>query len=281
VLTEYLFIIGLIINKIHATDLGNNAYDDGSEGNYWDDFDEASEGAYDNNTNRIVDTPYNISDGDNQDGYPLMFQFGEIPPVADFSHEVDEHSVQFHSLAYDVDGSLINFTWHFGDDNISYDENPVHTYDGEYTTYIVNLTVTDNDGYSDKISKSVTTGDTTPPTIEIIKPEKALYINNEKKGRTRLVRMALIIGDINITVNATDINGSGVKQVKVYIDSFRPFAEQEGNATDSDGDGNYTWTWEKNVIFRFRHVHTIKVVVEDNAGNINDSLRPILVRRIL
>ena len=75
----------------HATDLGNNAYDDGYEGNYWDDFDEASEGAYDNNSDRIVDTPYNISDGDNQDRYPLMFPFGEIPPVADFTYEVDEH----------------------------------------------------------------------------------------------------------------------------------------------------------------------------------------------
>jgi len=262
------------------TDLGNNAYDDGSEGNYWDDFDEIGEGAYDNNSDRIVDTPYNISDGDNQDRYPLMFQFGKIPPVADFTYEVDEYSVQFYSSAYDRDGTIESYYWNFGDGNNSNESNPVHEYGGEYTTYKVNLTVTDNDGYYDKISMSVTTGDTTPPVIHSIIPEKALYINNEKKGRTRLVRMALIIGDITISVNATD-NESGIKRVNFTIDEFRPFAKKVVNVTTPDDDGNYTWLWENEVIFRFLHVHTIKVTVEDNAGNINDSLRPILVRRIL
>jgi len=270
-------------NTIHATDSGGNAYDDGTEGNYWDDYTgEDNEPPY-----RIGDTPYNISGGDNQDRYPLMFPFGEIPPVADFESEVDEHSVQFHSLAYDPDGddAKLNYSWEFGDGNNSNASNPVHEYGGEYTTYTVNLTVTDNDGYYDKISKSVTTGDTTLPVIHSVIPEKALYINNVKKGRTRLVRMALIIGDITIAVNATDENGSGIKQVNFTIDPSRPFARQEGNATEPDEDGLYkglyTWTWEKNVIFRFLHVHTIKVTVEDNAGNINDSLRPILVRRFL
>jgi len=42
------------------------------EGNYWDDFDEASEGAYDNDSNGTVDTPYTIEMEDNQDLYPLM-----------------------------------------------------------------------------------------------------------------------------------------------------------------------------------------------------------------
>ena len=41
-------------------------------GNYWDDYDEPEEGAYDNNNNNIIDLPYNITGGNNQDKYPLI-----------------------------------------------------------------------------------------------------------------------------------------------------------------------------------------------------------------
>ncbi len=52
---------------------GSNTWDDGypSGGNYWSDFDEPSEGAYDNNDDGIVDDPYEI-DENNEDRYPLM-----------------------------------------------------------------------------------------------------------------------------------------------------------------------------------------------------------------
>lgn len=50
-------------------------------GNYWSDFDEPSEGAYDNNSDGIIDAPYNISGGDNQDPYPLAEQWhGDTTP---------------------------------------------------------------------------------------------------------------------------------------------------------------------------------------------------------
>jgi nitrous oxidase accessory protein len=45
------------------------------EGNYWSDFDEPSEGAWDNNSDGIVDSPYNIPGGNNQDFYPLINPF--------------------------------------------------------------------------------------------------------------------------------------------------------------------------------------------------------------
>jgi parallel beta-helix repeat protein len=45
-------------------------------GNYWNDFDEASEGAYDNNSDGIIDQPYdNISGGNATDDYPLQHLF--------------------------------------------------------------------------------------------------------------------------------------------------------------------------------------------------------------
>lgn len=69
----------------HNTFINNrlNAYDENTkniwysetlkEGNYWDDFDEPSEGAWDNNSDGIVDSLYTILGGSNQDLYPLMY----------------------------------------------------------------------------------------------------------------------------------------------------------------------------------------------------------------
>jgi parallel beta-helix repeat protein len=71
------------LNNFHsAYDIGTNFWDDGypSGGNYWSDFDEPSEGAWDNNTDGIVDTPHTIPDQNNQDNYPYIHPFDNIPP---------------------------------------------------------------------------------------------------------------------------------------------------------------------------------------------------------
>jgi len=57
----------------------NNAYDSYENywntegiGNYWDDFDDTSEGAYDQNQDGIIDVPYVIPGWGSQDNYPLL-----------------------------------------------------------------------------------------------------------------------------------------------------------------------------------------------------------------
>jgi parallel beta-helix repeat protein len=75
-------------NTKNAYDTGNNRWNisrtdmvNGDEyniiggdwfgGNYWSDYDEPSEGACDNDSDGIVDSPYNVSGGDSMDMYPL------------------------------------------------------------------------------------------------------------------------------------------------------------------------------------------------------------------
>lgn len=59
-------------SECNARDVTSNQWDIDSVGNYWDDFDEPSEGAYDTDGDGIVDASYNISGGTNQDRYPLI-----------------------------------------------------------------------------------------------------------------------------------------------------------------------------------------------------------------
>ena len=53
-----------------------NYWDNGEEGNYWSDFDEKEEGAFDKNHDGIVDSNYTISDN-NTDNKPKIKPFGK------------------------------------------------------------------------------------------------------------------------------------------------------------------------------------------------------------
>jgi KaiC/GvpD/RAD55 family RecA-like ATPase/PKD repeat protein len=85
-------------------------------------------------------------------------------PVASFTYSPSSpfagESVLFNaSDSFDPDGSIVNYSWDFGDDNITAVANPViiHTYSvsGSFT---VALTVFDNDGYSDSFSVALNVG---------------------------------------------------------------------------------------------------------------------------
>jgi len=80
-------------------------------------------------------------------------------PVADFNYEPHMPTVsdviQFTDLSYDLDGFIVNWTWDFGDGNISYERNPTHQY-GSNGTYNVTLTVIDDDGLIDSVSEDIT-----------------------------------------------------------------------------------------------------------------------------
>jgi parallel beta-helix repeat protein len=154
-----------------------NIWDDGypSGGNYWSDYDgiDFCSGPFQNEfgSDGIGDASYNISEN-NIDQYPLMNPWGSPQsPIAIFAYSPEYPLVgglvTFDaSTSCDRDGSITVYEWNFGDDNITAITTPIitHIYAAP-GTYIVNLTITDDDGLSHSTTKSVTaTEDSTPPT---------------------------------------------------------------------------------------------------------------------
>jgi len=67
------------------------------------------------------------------------------PPVASFDFVTTGLTVNFTDTSTDPDGFIVSWEWDFGDSSGSSQQNPSHTFDTS-GTYIVSLTVTDDDG---------------------------------------------------------------------------------------------------------------------------------------
>ncbi len=67
------------------------------------------------------------------------------PPVASFNYSAAGLTVDFTDTSTDPDGFIVSWEWNFGDGTTSTLQNPTHTFDTA-NTYIVSLTVTDDDG---------------------------------------------------------------------------------------------------------------------------------------
>jgi len=73
-------------------------------------------------------------------------------------------------LSVDSDGSVVSWSWSFGDGGSSSVRNPVHVFDAQ-NTYSVTLTVLDNGGLIDSETKTVTVSSQEGPTVDIIYPK--------------------------------------------------------------------------------------------------------------
>jgi PKD repeat protein len=81
------------------------------------------------------------------------------PPEPDFTYSpitpAYNDTVTFNDSSTDADGSIVNWTWSFGDGTISYGQHPGHQYaaNGSYT---VSLTIMDDNNMSATCNKSIT-----------------------------------------------------------------------------------------------------------------------------
>lgn len=83
---------------------------------------------------------------------------GNVSPTAAFNASVNDLQVDFTDASTDSDGSVVSWSWDFGDGNTSTSQNPSHTY-GAYGTYNVMLTVTDDQGATGSVSQDVSVND--------------------------------------------------------------------------------------------------------------------------
>jgi len=93
-----------------------------------------------------------------RDYFTVEYEMENFPPVANFSWSPDDaevgEDVNFTDMSYDTDGSIVSYSWNFGDGATSTDQNPTHEYKkGGF--YKVNLTVFDNDGKSSPVEKTI------------------------------------------------------------------------------------------------------------------------------
>ena len=89
----------------------------------------------------------------------LLYTLGGVPgnvaPTANFSSSTSGLTATFTDSSGDSDGTIASRSWNFGDSTTSTATNPSKTYSAA-GTYSVSLTVTDNGGASNTVTKSVT-----------------------------------------------------------------------------------------------------------------------------
>lgn len=86
------------------------------------------------------------------------------PPVADFSSSCVDLDCQFTDLSTDADGTIVAWSWNFGDGASSTVASPSHSF-AAAGSYTVTLTVTDDGGATDQVARTVTV--TAPPSSSI------------------------------------------------------------------------------------------------------------------
>lgn len=82
------------------------------------------------------------------------------PPSAAFAFSCNGLTCNFTDQSMDPDGLVASRSWDFGDGESSSAQSPSHTYDAG-DTYVVTLTVTDNDGETDAVSHNVNVSEPT------------------------------------------------------------------------------------------------------------------------
>jgi parallel beta-helix repeat protein len=217
-----------IDNTNHVRDSGTNNWDNGTFGNYWDNYT-----GTDSDNDGIGDTIYEIPYGSNQDDYPL----GYFVPIINFTYTPSNPStndtIQFIDNSTDPNNESLNYSWNFNDGNISYEQNPTHNY-SDNKTYNVSLTVTNTYNQTNQTYQNIQVSNTAPSVTLNILP--SVGIVNET---------------ISFKVNATDIDGTIINWTWTFDDGTFSYIKntshsysQNGSYTISlnatDNDGNYT-----------------------------------------
>jgi PKD repeat protein len=158
-------------------------------------------------------------------------------PTADFTYTtIGGNAVSFADQSTDSDGTVVGWSWNFGDGGTSTDQNPVHTY-ASPGTYSVTLTVTDDDGATDPVTKDVSVtlqycaSSSSSDTFHITRYDLGSF-SNSSSGSTYTDFSNLIIyvdpgGSYTTTIKVNDSFWTGY--TRVWVDYNR-----DGDFTDAN-----------------------------------------------
>ena len=148
-----------------------------------------------------------------------------------------------------------SYVWDLGDGTNKYEQNINYSYKnpGEYKVELTVKDLMNNTVYS---SETIQIIDNIPPTISIINPKNAFYLNNFEWFT---FKNPIIIGHINIVLDVNDNNL--IDYVILNINN-----QEKCRFIDSP----YIWTWDEKVFGEA----TINVVAFDISGNqANDTIK--------
>ena len=165
----------------------------------------------------------------------LIVQFTWVPEPQD-----EGAPVQFTNTSTSSPDEIVSFSWDFGDENTSSEENPSYAY-GDNSTYTVTLTVATAGGSTDTVSHDVTINNVEPVV------EAGADQTVDKRDEVNCNATFTDPGQMD-THTATIDWGDGIVEPGNVI-------EQEGSGTVS---GNHTYT--------DYGLYTVNVVVTDDDG---------------
>lgn len=228
-----IYLNDFISNKCHSNDSSDNHWDNGSVGNYWDDFD-----GNDSNHDGIGDVPYVVPGDSNFDNYPLIKRVGL--PIAFFEYVppyniTTNTTINFSDYSVDLDGDIVMWIWDFDDGNMTINSlnNVTHRFadNGEYN---ITLTVTDDVANSDSISRLVSVANM-PPLVNFswypLSPtgiDTITFIDNSSDSDGDLVNWTWSFGDGNVSYGSNVTHSYDTNGTYVII------------LTVTDDDGDYT-----------------------------------------
>ena len=189
-----------------------------------------------------------VTDNDGAtDTFSDTIAVSNVAPNADFSFtpiapEVSE-TVDFTDESIDDDGSIVSWSWDFGDGSTSTQENPSHSY-SDYGDYNVCLTATDDDGATDTSCQTITV--TTPPTASFT------YTPSDPSTADT----------IDFSDDSSDVDGTVVSWSWDFGDGSTSTQENPSHSYSDDG------------------TYTVSLTVTDNDGATDTSSETISVSNV-